>query len=212
MNMDEHGVQGMPDSNSIRKAFDELDHYLTENDSTFEFEMEAGLTRFRRTFNSNRNVQRGKFADRLNKLFETTRIPGRGPYTTKEVVNALTAAGHPISGSYLSSLRTGRRTNPSDETVTALAKFFQVKHDYFLNDIYAAKIDHDLELLTQLQGYGLRRLSSRAFDLSEESRKLLESMQEKLHAGEHMPEIPEFDDLASPLLTASDDTPADDEG
>ena len=76
------------------------------------------------------------------------------------------------------------------ETVAALAKFFKVKPDYFFNDIYAAKIDHDLELLSQLQGYGLRRLSSRAFDLSEESQNLLTSMAEKLRASEGLPEIP----------------------
>ncbi len=62
--------------------------------------------------------------------------------------------------------------------------------DYFFNDIYAAKIDHDLELLSQLQGYGLRRLSSRAFDLSEESQNLLTSMAEKLRASEGLPEVP----------------------
>jgi hypothetical protein len=37
--------------------------------------------------------------------------------------------------------------------VSALATFFKVKPDYFFHDIYAAKIDHDLELLSQLQGY-----------------------------------------------------------
>ncbi|HSS55901.1 MAG TPA: helix-turn-helix domain-containing protein [Gaiellales bacterium] len=130
------------------------------------------------------------FAARLNKLFETVHPPGRKPPTNAGVAAALTEAGHSISKPYLSQLRSGQRTNPSDDTVAALAKFFKVKSDYFFNDIYAAKIDRDLELLAQLQGYGLRRLSSRAFDLSEESQNLLTSLAEKLRASEGLPEVP----------------------
>ena len=130
------------------------------------------------------------FAARLNKLFETVHPPGRKPHTNAAVAAALTRAGHAISKPYLSQLRSGQRTNPSDDTVAALARFFKVKSDYFFNDIYAAKIDHDLELLSQLQGYGLRRLSSRAFDLSEDSQSLLTSMAERLRASEGLPEVP----------------------
>ena len=130
------------------------------------------------------------FAAGLNKLFETVHPPGRKPHTNAEVATTLAQGGHAISKPYLSQLRSGHRTNPSDETVAALAKFFKVKSDYFFNDIYAAKIDVDLELLSQLQGYGLRRLSSRAFDLSEESQNLLTSMAEKLRASEGLPEVP----------------------
>ncbi|TSD95693.1 helix-turn-helix transcriptional regulator [Skermania sp. ID1734] len=130
------------------------------------------------------------FAARLNKLFETVHPPGRKPHTNAEVAAALTAAGHPISKPYLSQLRSGQRTNPSDETVAALARFFKVKPDYFFNDIYATKIEHDLELLSQLEGYGLRRLSIRAFDLSEESQTLLTALAEKLRASEGLPSVP----------------------
>jgi transcriptional regulator with XRE-family HTH domain len=130
------------------------------------------------------------FAARLNSLFNTVHPPGRKPHTNAEVADALADSGHQISKPYISQLRSGQRTNPSDETVAALARFFKVKPDYFFNDIYAAKIDNDLELVTQLQGYGLRRLSSRAFDLSEESQNLLSSMAEKLRASEGLPEIP----------------------
>lgn len=130
------------------------------------------------------------FATRLNRLFDTVHPPGRQPHTNAEVAAALTAAGHPIAKPYLSQLRSGRRTNPSDEMVMALAKFFKVKPDYFFNENYADRIDHDYELLASLQGYGLRRLSSRAFDLSEESADLLTAMAEKLRASEGLPRIP----------------------
>lgn len=130
------------------------------------------------------------FAARLNNLFNTVHPPGRKPHTNAEVADALAGTGHQISKPYISQLRSGQRTNPSDDTVAALARFFKVKPDYFFNDIYAAEIDNDLELVTRLQGYGLRRLSTRAFDLSEESQNLLSSMAEKLRASEGLPEVP----------------------
>ncbi|RVW03150.1 helix-turn-helix domain-containing protein [Rhodococcus xishaensis] len=130
------------------------------------------------------------FAARLNRLFESVHPPGRKPHTNAEVANALIADGHKISKPYISQLRSGQRSNPSDETVAAFAKFFKVKPAYFFNDIYAAKVDHDLELLSQLQGYALRRLTTRAFDLSEESQSLLTTLAEKLRAAEGLPEIP----------------------
>lgn len=130
------------------------------------------------------------FAARLNKLFDTVHPPGRKPHTNAEVANALIADGHQISKPYISQLRSGQRSNPSDETVAAFAKFFKVKPAYFFNDIYASKVDHDLDLLNQLQGYGLRKLATRAFDLSEESQALLTALAEKLRAAEGLPEIP----------------------
>lgn len=131
------------------------------------------------------------FAERLNKLFETVHPPGRKPHTNAEVAGTLSADGHRISKPYLSQLRNGHRTNPSQDTINALARFFKVKPDYFYDDVYAARIDHDLELLSQLRGHGLRRLSSRAFDLSVESQELLSTMAEKLRRGEGLPETPE---------------------
>ncbi|WP_232851673.1 transcriptional regulator [Nocardia acididurans] len=55
---------------------------------------------------------------------------------------------------------------------------------------HAYRSDEDLELLTQLQAYGLRRLSSRAYDLSEESQNLLTTMADKLRASEGLPAVP----------------------
>ncbi|SNS69260.1 helix-turn-helix domain-containing protein [Rhodococcoides kyotonense] len=130
------------------------------------------------------------FAARLNTLFNTVHPPGRKPHTNAEVADALADGGHQISKPYISQLRSGQRTNPSDDTVAALARFFKVKSDYFFNDIYAMKVDNDLDLITQIQGYGLRRLSSRAFDLSEDSQNLLSSVAEKLRVSEGLPEVP----------------------
>lgn len=39
-----------------------------------------------------------------------------------------------MSRPYLSQLRTGRRTNPSELTIHALAEFFRVDADFFTDD------------------------------------------------------------------------------
>nr|WP_296765433.1 helix-turn-helix domain-containing protein [Rhodococcus sp. (in: high G+C Gram-positive bacteria)] len=130
------------------------------------------------------------FASRLNTLFETVHPQGRRAHTNAEVAAALAEAGHRISKPYISQLRSGHRTNPSSDTVAALARFFKVKPDYFFDHVYEAKVNRDLEILAQLQGHGLRRLSARAFDLSEDSQNLLSAMAEKLRTSEGLPAVP----------------------
>lgn len=131
------------------------------------------------------------FATRLNELFDPE--PEQRAHTNGEVAAQLTAWGHPISKPYLSQLRAGERTDPSGETVAALARYFRVRPDYFLKEDFIDKSVHDLELLTRLQFYGLRRLSTHAFDLSEESQNLLTSMADRLRITEGLPEVPARD-------------------
>lgn len=47
------------------------------------------------------------------------------------VAKGILESGYSISGPYLSQLRTGVRTNPSDEIIVALANYFRVAPDYF---------------------------------------------------------------------------------
>ena len=66
------------------------------------------------------------FTEKLNHLFRTHTKPGGIPYTNDEVgkMSGLTNAA-------LSKLRTGKSKNPTMETITKLAKFFEVSPDYF---------------------------------------------------------------------------------
>lgn len=128
-------------------------------------------------------------ATRLNRLFETVHAPGARPHTNSEVAAQLTAWGHPISKPYLSQLRSGVRTDPSRETIAALARFFRVRPDYFADDAYTSTADRDYALLAQLQFDGLRTLSVLAFDLSEESQNLLTAMADRLRVTERLPEV-----------------------
>ena len=96
------------------------------------FSVNGSLLSFERRFAGSRSridreVDMADFAVGLNKLFETVHPPGRKPHTNAGVAAALTESGHSISKPYLSQLRSGQRTNPSDETVAALATFFKVE-------------------------------------------------------------------------------------
>ena len=72
-------------------------------------------------------------AQRLNHLFATVHPAGRGPYTLREVADAINReAGETIiSASYLSQLRAGQRSEPSHSRLLAIARFFCVDVDYF---------------------------------------------------------------------------------
>ena len=61
------------------------------------------------------NAAANLIAKRLNHLLETVHPAGRGPYSLREVADAINeAAGTRLmSAAYLSQLRTGQRTEPS---------------------------------------------------------------------------------------------------
>src|SRR5262245_11519515 len=88
------------------------------------------------------------FADRLNHLFETVHPRDRGPYSDREVADAINAEsdGKRIDRSYIWMLRTGRRDNPTLKHIEALAEFFGVPPAYFFDDATAEQVARELEL------------------------------------------------------------------
>ena len=76
-------------------------------------------------------------ADRLDYLFRTVHPKDRGPYTPAEVAEAVNeAAGERvISSTYVWQLRTGRRDNPTQKHLSALAAFFGVSPMYFFRKL-----------------------------------------------------------------------------
>lgn len=64
--------------------------------------------------------------ERLKKLFETKRKKNGDRFTYREVSKETS-----LAPSYISHLVTGKRTNPSRETASALASFFGVEVDHF---------------------------------------------------------------------------------
>jgi transcriptional regulator with XRE-family HTH domain len=74
------------------------------------------------------------FAERLNLLFDTVYPPGRGPFRSSEVIKELSGVGITISAPYMSQLRSGTRSEPSEQTVIALSRFFLVDPLFFTDD------------------------------------------------------------------------------
>ncbi|WP_372939703.1 PAS domain-containing protein [Mycolicibacterium sp.] len=120
---------------------------------------------------SGRQRRGGAVADRLNRLFETIRAPGQGPYTNSEVLRALADRGVYISAPYLSQLRRGNRKRPSEATVNALAEFFGVLPVYFADTYdeedlqYLVRLDNDLRWLELTHDPEVRRLTTMMLEL-----------------------------------------------
>jgi len=85
------------------------------------------------------NTHERRLADRLDGLFQTVHPKDRGPYTPGEVAGAVNqAAGERvISSTYVWQLRTGRRDNPTQRHLSALATFFGVSPMYFFEETEA---------------------------------------------------------------------------
>ena len=115
------------------------------------------------------NAAPNLIAKRLNHLLETVHPARRGPYSLREVADAINeAAGTRLmSAAYLSQLRTGQRTEPSHSRLAAIAKFFGVDVRYFTDDETAQATDDQLEFLAAMRDNGVRAVAVRAAGLSD---------------------------------------------
>lgn len=127
-------------------------------------------------------------ADKLNHLFRTVVAPGRGPYGSEEVAQAITAAGVSISGSYIWLLRKGQRDNPTLRHLQALADFFGVPAAYFFDDKVAADVDADLGLLVALRDTGVQGVALRAAGLSSRSLDSISEVIDRVRELEGLPQ------------------------
>lgn len=76
-----------------------------------------------------------EYADRLNRLFATVHPSDRGPYSDEEVAESLQADGIPLHRDSIARLRAGVGKPPDERTTHALAFFFNVDSDYFLDGV-----------------------------------------------------------------------------
>ena len=105
-------------------------------------------------------------AARLDKLFRSVRRPDGTEFSFREVAEAVTEAGEPISHSYIAQLRSGIKDNPTLRHMRGLARFFGVPVEYFTNDRLAARVDLQLDLLTVLRELEVRHVALRQQVLS----------------------------------------------
>ena len=133
---------------------------------------------------------RGVLADRLDGLILRVHPAGRGPYTLREIAEAINAeAGTSlISAAYISQLRTGQRTEPSHSRLAALAKFFGVGIDYFSDEATAEETDRQLEVLAALRDDAVRSVALRAAGLSESSLAAVRAVIENARRLEGLPD------------------------
>jgi transcriptional regulator with XRE-family HTH domain len=128
----------------------------------------------------------GLLADRLDGLFRTVHPKDRGPYTPAEVAEAVNrAAGERvISSTYVWQLRTGRRDNPTQKHLSALAAFFGVSPLYFFEETEADRGAVPPELVAALKDDDVRDMALRAAGLSERSLRAIRDMIESARAVE----------------------------
>lgn len=134
--------------------------------------------------------RRNVIAARLDHLFQTVHPAGRGPYSLREVAEAINAeAGENlISAAYLSLLRGGQRSVPSAARLAAIARFFGVSVDYFMSDSVAERTDRQLAVAAALRDSELLGITLRANGLSERSLKAIRQMIENARRIENLPE------------------------
>jgi transcriptional regulator with XRE-family HTH domain len=98
-------------------------------------------------------------AAKLQHLFRTIPRPdGQGWYTNEVMVQAVADQGVQLTVQHLSSLRNGRRNNPSARLLAAIAAVFGVPVDYFFDADEERRVNEDLQTLTQLRRVGGLRL------------------------------------------------------
>lgn len=131
----------------------------------------------------------GVVARRLDHLFRTVRPGNRGPFTHKEVADAINAhaGARIISPNYLWQLRKGERTEPSHSRLVAISRFFGVDVSYFSDDDAAGRADEQLELLAAIRDQGVRRIALRAAGLSPGSLRAILAMIENARELEGLP-------------------------
>ena len=131
------------------------------------------------------------FRTRLNELFAAA-----GPnLTNAAVVRGLVEHGCRISKPYLSQLRCGHRTSPSDEVVDALAAFFGVSRGYFFTAPVPVAVSSDVhvedaDIVERLDDPAHKALLLAANGLSAPSLELLTELATKLRISDDLPVVP----------------------
>ncbi|MFC4518310.1 MULTISPECIES: helix-turn-helix domain-containing protein [Streptomyces] len=129
-------------------------------------------------------------AGRLDSLFSRSR-PGGRRWTNNEVAVEVKEK-HPhvrVSGAYLSALRNGSRTRPSQELLSALAEFFGVSPAYFVDPDHAERVNGQLARLEMLSQAGVRGIALRAVGLGQDSLEAVTAMLDQMRKLQGLPPV-----------------------
>ncbi|MEU5190149.1 helix-turn-helix transcriptional regulator [Streptomyces klenkii] len=131
-------------------------------------------------------------AEQLEGLFCRSR-PGGRRWTNSEVADKVKEK-HPhvrVSGAYLSALRNGSRTHPSQELLAALAEFFGISPAYFVDPDHAERVNAQLAGLEVLSQAGVRGVALRAVGLQQDSLDAITTMLDQVRKLQGLPPIRE---------------------
>lgn len=116
-------------------------------------------------------------ADKLNRLFEAAHRSGQRPPTNRAVAEGVTAAGTPISESFIHYLRSGARDNPTKKHLEGIARYFGIPASYFFDDHdESRRLYEELELVTAMRDADVRNLALRTLQMRPEMRRWLIDM------------------------------------
>lgn len=137
---------------------------------------------------SPRAARRSPLAEKLDRLLTLTTPQGGASPSYNEIARAIDeAAGERvISASYIWKLHKGEADNPRLGHLEALARYFDVPTEYFLNDTVADRIDEQLTILHALKSGAVRNIALRADGLSPESLHALSGMVDRLRSLEQL--------------------------
>lgn len=130
------------------------------------------------------------FAARLSHLFETVKTPDGKPWTLSAVARVLTDRFDlPTTQSYVSQLRSGMRTNPTINYVSALATIFGVPPSYLVNSGADGLSEAEVDLITAMRAAGVVGIAMRAMDVPRASQKMVAQMLDSLREREGLPPV-----------------------
>ncbi|WP_224388546.1 hypothetical protein [Pseudonocardia sp. ICBG1293] len=127
-----------------------------------------------------------RLANKINMLFDTVydRSVRDRPYSTNEVAQWLQEhadEGPTISANYLRALRGAWRTNPTANSLRAIARFFQVDPGYLLtDDRKTEELHQELSALRLLADASARGIATRAASLDASTQAWVLQMLETL--------------------------------
>jgi transcriptional regulator with XRE-family HTH domain len=107
-------------------------------------------------------------AERLEFLFDHVPTPDGGRYSNAQAAAALREKGFSATGTYLSQLRSGARTNPAASIVDGLATLFGVQIGYFFDAQIAADTQNELAMMTVMRDNRVRGVMARAVGVSDD--------------------------------------------
>ncbi|MGX1778644.1 helix-turn-helix domain-containing protein [Nocardia brasiliensis] len=121
------------------------------------------------------------FASRLTSLFKQWEVTHGQRLSNRELARRLATIGQPMSSAYLSQLRRGIRTKPSNSVVSRLAEFFDTSPEYLQFGVGDTSTP-DIDKINKIADPGLRRLLSAADGLSDHTVQLLITIAGKLQS------------------------------